>query len=338
MTAAALSSSEELLQGESLRSAGALIWLGDFNYRIDGQYDQVKELSIAGELAPLLACDQLRREMAAGRVFRGLREGTITFPPTYKFDKGVPSPAAYDSSEKRRIPAWCDRILFRGSSPFPSPFPDDADGDGNRGKDYDEENNSNNNTTTTTSEGDIRVSALEYGCWSDVYDSDHRPVYSNLAVSLPVTDASKKRELVAALLKKFSPLSLTLGSTSPPEASLSSTYVKLHPTHVPDQMVLLSNSGASSLSFNILLGGGGAASSVEVRPAQGHVEPGCDAEIRVRASPGGVGQYSSTPQEIVVRVLLGPEYGQGGAVVVGKGRSELQFTAVVLPEFVYEDN
>lgn len=31
--------------------------------------------------------DQCRREMAAGRVFRGLREGPITFRPTYKFDK-----------------------------------------------------------------------------------------------------------------------------------------------------------------------------------------------------------------------------------------------------------
>ena len=35
------------------------------------------------------------------------------FPPTYKFDKGVPvGPGGllpYDSSEKRRIPAWTDR-------------------------------------------------------------------------------------------------------------------------------------------------------------------------------------------------------------------------------------
>lgn len=68
-----------------------------------------------------MAQDQCRREMAAGRVFRGLREGPITFRPTYKFDKSSPNPFAYDSSEKMRVPAWCDRIFFRGSTPFPTP-------------------------------------------------------------------------------------------------------------------------------------------------------------------------------------------------------------------------
>ena len=58
----------------------------------------------------------MRREWAAGRVFHYLREGPIGFRPTYKFDKGDPTDLAYDSSEKRRVPAWCDRILFRGST------------------------------------------------------------------------------------------------------------------------------------------------------------------------------------------------------------------------------
>lgn len=60
--------------------------------------------------------------MAGGRVFRGLREGgPLAFRPTYKFDKASANPFAYDTSEKRRIPAWCDRIFFRGSVPFPTP-------------------------------------------------------------------------------------------------------------------------------------------------------------------------------------------------------------------------
>ena len=65
--------------------------------------------------------DQCRREMAFGRVFRGMREGCITFRPTYKFDKASANPFGYDTSEKRRIPAWCDRIFFRGTRPFPTP-------------------------------------------------------------------------------------------------------------------------------------------------------------------------------------------------------------------------
>lgn len=54
-------------------------------------------------------------------------EGPLHFPPTYKFDKGIPAselrPLPYDSSDKKRVPAWTDRIFFRGSLP---PLPGSA--------------------------------------------------------------------------------------------------------------------------------------------------------------------------------------------------------------------
>lgn len=34
--------------------------------------------------------DQLRAEMKAGKVFQGMREGQIKFPPTYKFERHQP--------------------------------------------------------------------------------------------------------------------------------------------------------------------------------------------------------------------------------------------------------
>ena len=35
--------------------------------------------------------------------------GPLLFPPTYRYDIRTNN---YDTSEKKRIPAWCDRILF----------------------------------------------------------------------------------------------------------------------------------------------------------------------------------------------------------------------------------
>ncbi|KAL8725097.1 MAG: hypothetical protein Q9166_007572 [cf. Caloplaca sp. 2 TL-2023] len=63
-------------------------------------------------LASLLPHDQLHQQMRKRRAFHdGWREGPIDFLPTYKYDVG--SVGMYDSSEKKRGPSWCDRILYR---------------------------------------------------------------------------------------------------------------------------------------------------------------------------------------------------------------------------------
>ena len=68
--------------------------------------------SLQTTLQSLLPHDQLHKQMRAGRAFSdGWREGPINFLPTYKYDVG--SIGMFDSSEKKRGPSWCDRILYR---------------------------------------------------------------------------------------------------------------------------------------------------------------------------------------------------------------------------------
>lgn len=71
-----------------LSDTDILVWFGDFNYRIDTTYDQAIKWISEQRYDMLLIRDQLRVEMTSGRTFPGMREAGITFPPTYKFDRG----------------------------------------------------------------------------------------------------------------------------------------------------------------------------------------------------------------------------------------------------------
>ncbi|RKP10570.1 Endonuclease/exonuclease/phosphatase, partial [Thamnocephalis sphaerospora] len=90
-----------------------LIWLGDLNYRVSLPHHDVKKQLKQGSMDTLLEHDQLLQQRRVKSVFEGFEEGTITFPPTYKFDVGTNN---YDTSEKQRTPSWCDRILWRSRS------------------------------------------------------------------------------------------------------------------------------------------------------------------------------------------------------------------------------
>ncbi|KAJ5053555.1 Inositol-1,4,5-trisphosphate 5-phosphatase 1 [Penicillium rubens] len=96
-------------KNRSIADHDAVIWLGDFNYRIGLDNPSVRELILQRDYQRLYDNDQ----MVAGRVFQFYSEGPIEFPPTYKYDVGGDN---YDTSEKARIPAWCDRILWRGNN------------------------------------------------------------------------------------------------------------------------------------------------------------------------------------------------------------------------------
>ncbi|PYI28093.1 DNase I-like protein [Aspergillus indologenus CBS 114.80] len=101
------------LKNRSIEDHDTIVWLGDFNYRIGLGSQLVRELALQGDYQKLYDNDQLNLQMLAGRAFHFYTEGPITFPPTYKYDIGNDH---YDTSEKARIPAWCDRVLWKGSN------------------------------------------------------------------------------------------------------------------------------------------------------------------------------------------------------------------------------
>ncbi|ROT80516.1 putative synaptojanin-1 [Penaeus vannamei] len=86
-----------------------VFWCGDFNYRINLSRDEVLELVQRREWSVLLQHDQLKQSYAEEKCFKGFIEGDIAFAPTYKYDLFSDD---YDTSEKSRIPAWTDRVLF----------------------------------------------------------------------------------------------------------------------------------------------------------------------------------------------------------------------------------
>ncbi|KAL4284858.1 hypothetical protein GQ457_16G022950 [Hibiscus cannabinus] len=107
---------EQPFPPQSILDHDKVIWLGDLNYRLAPGCADTLDLLKKNDWQALLEKDQLKNEQRAGRVFSGWEEGKIYFAPTYKYlaDSDDYVVQTSNSKVKRRIPAWCDRILWRG--------------------------------------------------------------------------------------------------------------------------------------------------------------------------------------------------------------------------------
>ncbi|KAG1957777.1 inositol polyphosphate 5-phosphatase K [Pimephales promelas] len=110
---------ESILQQQQFEGQAAMgvldhdlvFWFGDLNFRIEDLEMQVVKAAIDNnKLSVLWEKDQLNMAKGSESVLEGFHEGPIKFPPTYKFDVGTDT---YDTSGKKRKPAWTDRILWR---------------------------------------------------------------------------------------------------------------------------------------------------------------------------------------------------------------------------------
>ncbi|XP_027367487.1 type IV inositol polyphosphate 5-phosphatase 3 [Abrus precatorius] len=90
-----------------------IIWLGDLNYRINLSYEKTRDFISKKQWSKLIEKDQLVKELKKG-VFDGWSEGTLNFPPTYKYETNSEKYYGEDPKIGRRTPAWCDRVLSYG--------------------------------------------------------------------------------------------------------------------------------------------------------------------------------------------------------------------------------
>ncbi|KAK6144920.1 hypothetical protein DH2020_021740 [Rehmannia glutinosa] len=182
---------------------------GDFNYRLDGiSYDEARDFVSQRCFDWLRERDQLQAEMKAGNVFQGMREAIIKFPPTYKFEKHQPGLAGYDSGEKKRIPAWCDRILYRDSRSA--------------------------SASTCSLDCPVVASILQldtfdrYEASMDVTDSDHKPVRCIFSVEVARVDESIRRQEFGEIIRSNEKIKRLLEELAKvPEAIVSTNNIIL---------------------------------------------------------------------------------------------------------------
>ncbi|KAF5942252.1 hypothetical protein HYC85_019894 [Camellia sinensis] len=258
-----------------LAEADMVIFLGDFNYRLFGiSYDEARDFVSQRSFDWLREKDQLRAEMKAGKVFQGMHEALIRFPPTYKFEPGKPGLGGYDSGEKKRIPAWCDRILYR------------------------------DNRSTSTSECSLECpvvsSIMQYEACMDVTESDHKPVRCKLNVEIAHVDRSVRRAEVGNIIKSNDKIrSLLQELCYVPETVVSSNSITLQ-NQDTSILRITNKSGADIAIFQIICEGQSTVQEdeqpseyhprgsfgfprwLQVSPATGIVKPNQVAEVAVR--------------------------------------------------------
>nr|XP_057935764.1 phosphatidylinositol 3,4,5-trisphosphate 5-phosphatase 2A [Doryrhamphus excisus] len=136
-----------------------LFWLGDLNYRLDMDIQEILNYINRKEFDPLLKVDQLNLEREKNKVFLRFAEEEISFPPTYRYERGSRDTYVWQKQKatgmRTNVPSWCDRILWKS-------YPE------------------------------THVVCNSYGCTDDIVTSDHSPVFATFEVGVTSQFVSKK--------------------------------------------------------------------------------------------------------------------------------------------------
>lgn len=193
--------------------------------RIDLRRDQCLDLIEKHDIGGLVARDQLRRQLRENPAHRLRRfyEAPIDFLPTYKYDRWTD---LYDTSDKGRVPAYCDRILWHArndktdvaaaataaatgaaqmtlidvdakyASAPPSPILPHTDS-----SEQPRDACQRDRVSSIPDSSIPTVQCLAYWRGEQPGPSDHRPVMAHFAVQVRRTDAARRSALVAHLQK-----------------------------------------------------------------------------------------------------------------------------------------
>ncbi|XP_028322820.1 inositol polyphosphate 5-phosphatase K isoform X2 [Gouania willdenowi] len=153
-----------------IRDHKLVFCFGDLNFRIADHGLHFLRSSInSGRLNLLWGKEQLLMMKKKEPFLQEFEEGPLNFKPTYKFDRNSDS---YDTSGKKRKPAWTDRILWRIK---PKVFPSDDD---------DDDEKSSISTNEEQDECPILVTQDKYTSDMSYGVSDHKPVLGTFTLEL----------------------------------------------------------------------------------------------------------------------------------------------------------
>ena len=258
------------------RGTDYLFICGDLNYRIALPYEECVPLAVNNELNKLLAKDQLLNMIISKPELMELKEGPITFRPTYRYDKNLDR---YDTSQKQRVPSYTDRVLVRTFPPRLTTGLDD-----NFCFETDCAHHFADDRTKfltpsyfspqePTPNYPFNPQNVFYGSGSCKI-SDHRAVHAQWKLMIPGTNEERKAKFEQLLKQKFDEL------TSQEEPQGFATPDKITLKVKETQEVKLENIGLSWAHWNVQT----LTDKIAVFPTGGVIIPGIPVTVEITAT------------------------------------------------------